>query len=73
MRARDRKHTYRPGELGLTEAAEWLGVHRRTVLRWIVDGKDGSKLPARRTAGGCHRIDRGELRAWAEARGLRAR
>lgn len=68
---RDRKLTYRPGEIGVLEASELCQVTRRTVLRWIRDGKGGVKLPARKTRGGRHRIDRGELRAWAEARGIR--
>jgi len=71
VKARDRKLTFRPGEIGVLEAAELLEVTRRTVLRWIRDGKGGVKLPARTSPGGRHRIDQGELRAWAEARGIR--
>jgi len=68
---RERRLSYRPGELGAAKAAELLGVTRRTVLRWLEQGHRGVRCPSRRTGGGQYRVDRGELLAWAHARGLR--
>ena len=53
--------TFEAGELTCSDAAVMVGVTRRTVLRWICDGKDGTKLRARLTVGGHARI---ALRDW---------
>lgn len=47
--------------LGLSEAAELLGVHPSTVRAWA----DQGKLPVHRTAGGHRRFLRSEIEGWS--------
>lgn len=46
--------------LGLSEAAELLGVHPSTVRSWADEGK----IPVHRTAGGHRRFRRSEIERW---------
>lgn len=50
--------------VGLSEAAEILGVHPSTVRHWA----DSGELPSQRTPGGHRRFRRRELEQWAVAR-----
>lgn len=61
----------KPSTIGASEAARRLGVSRRTILRWIRNGrKNGVKLAATKTVGGHARIELDRLRAWAFLEGL---
>jgi excisionase family DNA binding protein len=55
----------RPKEwLGLTAAAQMLGIHPSTLRVWA----DKGDIPSHRTAGGHRRFKRAELEVWAAAR-----
>lgn len=49
--------------LGLSEAAELVGVHPSTLRNWA----DQGKLPVHRTAGGHRRFLRSEIEGWTAA------
>lgn len=49
--------------LGLSEAADFLGVHFTTLRRWV----DAGKVPCIRTPGGRRRFKRAELAAFLES------
>jgi len=50
--------------LGLTAAAQILGIHPSTLRTWA----DKGDIPSQRTAGGHRRFKRAELEVWAAAR-----
>ena len=53
-------------DLSTEQAATLMGVHARSVLRWVKDGK----LPAWQTGGGRSRIRRSDLATFMRSRGM---
>jgi excisionase family DNA binding protein len=68
---RTRQHgpTFEKNQISATEAAERVGVDRRTLQRWLKDARD--PIPHELSPGGHARIHEGKFRAWCQRHGIR--
>ena len=63
-----RGSTFQGGEISCTDAAERIGVSRRTVQRWLLDKRDAIAFSL--SPGGHARIHEAQFRAWCDRHGI---